>query len=93
MLKKLWKHKDRRERPYPNNADLPPLPSFLDDVGGTNLGRNKSGKAGNELKLRCTEFDHEGKVTMMDGEFKKTELIAKVGQLCSSNIAGFEVKC
>ena len=81
MLKKLWRHKDCKEKPHLKHADLPPLPSFLDDFGGTNLGRNKSGKAGNELKLRCTEFDSGGKVTMMDGEFKKTELIAKVDQL------------
>ena len=58
--------------------DLPPLPNFLDDVGGMHLGRNKTGKAGNELKLRCTELDVKGNVTLMDGEFKKTELIAKV---------------
>jgi len=71
LLNRLWKPKTK-----PTN--LPPLPSFLDDVGGTSLGRNKAGKAANELKLRCTEFDKEGKVTLMDGEFKKTELIAKV---------------
>lgn len=78
LLKKLWKQKERRETTNLKPADLPPLPSFLDEVGGTNLGRKKPGKAVNELKLRCTEFDNEGKVTLMDGEFKKTELIAKV---------------
>ena len=35
-------------------------------------------KAPNELKLRCTELDENGKVTVIDGEFKKTELIARV---------------
>ena len=78
LLGRLWKQRERKEKPYLKQSDLPPLPSFLDDVGGTSLGRNKPGKAGNELKLRCTEFDSEGKVTLMDGEFKKTELIAKV---------------
>ena len=43
-----------------------------------NLGRNLSGKASNELKLRCTEFDENGNVTLVNGEFKKSELIAKV---------------
>ena len=78
LLKRLWKQKERKEKPNLKSTDLPPLPSFLDDYGGTNISRNKSLKAANELKLRCTEFDKDGKVTLMDGEFKKTELIAKV---------------
>lgn len=51
-----------------------PLSSFLDESAG--LGR--IAKPMNELKLRCTEFDENGKVTLMNGEFKKSELIAKV---------------
>jgi len=43
-----------------------------------NLGRSLAGKASNELKLRCTEFDENGNVTLVNGEFKKSELIAKV---------------
>ncbi|OCL15399.1 hypothetical protein AOQ84DRAFT_248591, partial [Glonium stellatum] len=35
----------------------------------------------NELKLRCTEFDEHGNVTLINGEFKKSELIAKYGLL------------
>jgi magnesium transporter len=31
--------------------------------------------------MRCTELDGEGNVTMVSGEFKKTELIAKYGLL------------
>ena len=54
------------------------LPSFLDDTGSTSFGRRKKTKGVNELKLRCTEFDEVGNVTFMDGEFKKSELIAKV---------------
>ena len=53
-------------------------PSFLDDVGNTGFGRRKAIKGANELRLRCTEFDENGNVTFMDGEFKKSELIAKV---------------
>ncbi len=55
--------------------DLPPLASFLDDNGS--LGRLL--RPANELKLRCTEFDENGNVTLVNGEFKKSELIAKVG--------------
>jgi len=35
-------------------------------------------KAANEQKLRCTEFDENGNVVLVNGEFKKSELIAKV---------------
>ena len=78
LLKRLWKLKEPKERAGLKTSDLPPLPSFLDGFGGANIARNKTGKAGNELKLRCTEFDINGNVTLMDGEFKKSELIAKV---------------
>ena len=82
LLGRLWKQEKRKEKSL-KPTDLPPLPSFLDEFGGTNLGRNKTGKPGNELKLRCTEFDANGNVTLMDGEFKKSELIAKVRTLSS----------
>jgi magnesium transporter len=35
-------------------------------------------KAASEPRLRCTEVDENGNVILVDGEFKKTELIAKV---------------
>ena len=57
--------------------DLPPLASFLDD--GQSPGRIL--KPTNEHRLRCTEFDEHGNVTVVNGEFKKTELIAKVCKL------------
>lgn len=68
----------RNHDPDAKPKGLPPLPSFLDDVGGAALGRSKAAKGTNELKLRCTEFNEDGKVTLVNGEFKKTELIAKV---------------
>jgi hypothetical protein len=40
------------------------------------LSKNPSGA---DLKLRCTEFDSNGSVTLVSGEFKKSELIAKYG--------------
>ena len=67
----------RKPESLPDSSKNSPLPSFLDDVNGVNLGRSKATKA-NELKLRCTEFNEDGKVTLVNGEFKKTELIAKV---------------
>ncbi|KAL5341461.1 hypothetical protein BJX70DRAFT_358848 [Aspergillus crustosus] len=58
-------------------------PSLLDDGGdgGLGLARALAAKASNELRLRCTEFDLNGNVTLMNGEFKKSELIAKYGLL------------
>ena len=78
-LRRLWKQKGGRiGDSYVRSRDLPPLPGFLDDATGTSLGRSKSGKPGSELKLRCTELDENGNVTTVNGEFKKSELIAKV---------------
>lgn len=41
--------------------------------------RTQAAKAALEPRLRCTEVDENGEVIMVDGEFKKSELIAKVG--------------
>lgn len=56
-------------------------PALFDD--GTegnpfNIGRNLAAKASNEPRLRCTEFDNNGNVTLVNGEFRKSELIARV---------------
>ena len=77
LLSKLWHLKQRKPEATLKPDDLPLLPGFLDDGGGTTLGRS-AGKASNELKLRCTELDENGNVTLTSGEFKKSELIAKV---------------
>ena len=80
-LRRIW-HMGRERRGEAAGRRAPPLGSFLDD-GSENsmlgLGRSIAAKAGNEMRLRCTEFDECGKVTLVNGEFKKTELIAKVG--------------
>jgi magnesium transporter len=60
-----------------HRRDLPPLGSFLEDTQFP--GRNMN--ATNEPRLRCTEFDEDGHVTLVNGEFKKSELIAKYGLL------------
>lgn len=65
------------------SRSLPPPPSLSDVTGDApiplgfeSLGRMT--RAANELKMRCTELDEQGNVTMVSGEFKKSELIAKV---------------
>jgi hypothetical protein len=52
----------------------PALPSFLDE----NEALRRRLRATNEHRLRCTEFDEDGNVTTVNGEFKKGELIQKV---------------
>jgi magnesium transporter len=61
--------------------DLPgPLGSLVEDGSDSifSKGRSISAKAAAEPKLRCTEFDENGNVVLASGEFKKSELIAKV---------------
>ena len=76
----LWRRPwvSRKGRPDWRSNNSVPLPSFLDDTASTSIGRRKAVKGANELRLRCTEFDENGNVTFMDGEFRKSELIAKV---------------
>ncbi|KAB8223578.1 hypothetical protein BDV33DRAFT_167261 [Aspergillus novoparasiticus] len=57
-------------------------PALVDEgTEGLNFGRGLAAKASNELRLRCTEFDNNGNVTLVNGEFRKSELIAKYGLL------------
>lgn len=59
-------------------------PDDLPDVEGAdgssmfNNRRQLSQKAALEPMLRCTEVDENGNVILVDGEFKKSELIARV---------------
>lgn len=64
-----------------NKANRNPGPPLIDhETEGTfSIGRGLVSKATNELRLRCTEFDINGNVTLVNGEFRKSELIAKVG--------------
>jgi Mg2+ and Co2+ transporter CorA len=75
-----------RRRQNPSNLD----PSDVNSGHGYedpssqlfNLSRSVSrSTSGADLKLRCTEFDANGSVTLVSGEFKKSELIAKYGLL------------
>ena len=55
------------------------LPSTRDESGpGSPMFTNRRALAALEPRLRCTEVDENGNVILVDGEFKKTELIAKV---------------
>ncbi|KAF4551826.1 Mitochondrial inner membrane magnesium transporter mrs2-like protein [Elsinoe fawcettii] len=53
-----------------------PLSSLLDD--SASLGSRLS-KPIPDQRLRCTEFDEHGNVTVVNGEFRKSELIQKYG--------------
>ena len=68
--------KSQRWHNHNHDHDHPPLPGIVDDSNALAGGRTM--KAGNELRLRCTEFDQNGNVTLVNGEFRKSELIAKV---------------
>lgn len=62
------------------NSTTPPVTSFTDEGAEGNLfnlGRTLASKS-HEPRLRCTEFDENGNVTLVNGEFRKSELIAKV---------------
>lgn len=73
---KLWGMSAHR-RGKPLKAE--DLPSDDFEQGSIfNMRRVMTAKAGAEPRLRCTEVDENGEVILMDGEFKKTELIAKV---------------
>lgn len=66
-------------KPQPLQAhDLPSLEE--DDGSAFSLGHRISAKAAAQPKLRCTELDENGVVVLASGEFKKSELIAKVSK-------------
>ncbi len=75
-LRRLWALGDYRLHGL-KHEDLP----YGEDVSESSMftiGRSMSAKGANEPKLRCTEFDENGNVVLVNGEFKKSELIAKV---------------
>jgi magnesium transporter len=78
-LRHFWSQRQRT--PKRLKSDDLPMGSSVESGGEApmfNLGRNMSPKSANEAKLRCTEFDENGNVVLVNGEFKKSELIAKV---------------
>lgn len=77
-LFKLWSSKRGGKPLQPD--DLPSRSEDGRDIDVFSLGRSVSVKAASEPRLRCTELDENGNVVLVNGEFKKSELIAKVGQ-------------
>jgi magnesium transporter len=73
--------------------DLPGHHEPCDDGASMfNNRRTLAAKAALEPRLRCTEVDENGEVILVDGEFKKTELIAKVREkayVCTILLFGF----
>lgn len=70
--------RDKTSDKRPSSTDPPSLPlAYPDD----NVSLGRVHRPTNELRLRCTEFDENGKVTLVNGEFKKSELIQKYGLL------------
>jgi magnesium transporter len=80
FLRRLWELKRRKNEPKLEPNDLPSggYPDDGIEASMFNLGRSLAVKASSEPRLRCTEFDENGNVTLVNGEFKKSELIAKV---------------
>lgn len=81
----LFRAKKQPVHARPGLLQPPISPSAPDDGAlpssgyGSSLGR--LARTANELKMRCTELDEHGNVTLVSGEFKKSELIAKYGLL------------
>jgi magnesium transporter len=78
LLRRLWDLRRGKTAEHKNSRS--PGPPFLEDGtdGIFNVGRALGAKASNEMRIRCTEFDTNGNVTLINGEFRKLELIAKV---------------
>ncbi|KAG7138877.1 Mitochondrial inner membrane magnesium transporter MRS2 like protein [Verticillium longisporum] len=78
---KLWGVGARRGAKPLQPTDLPTHDQVGDGSSMFNYRRILTAKAASEPRLRCTEVDEDGEVILVDGEFKKTELIAKYGLL------------
>ncbi|EXF84650.1 CorA-like Mg2+ transporter [Colletotrichum fioriniae PJ7] len=81
--RRTWKEKLWGIRSWGGAKALKPNDLPFHDEGGSmfNNRRVLTAKAALEPRLRCTEVDENGEVILVDGEFKKTELIAKYGLL------------
>jgi magnesium transporter len=74
---RLWPTR-QRQLPAPSLPPISPLAAVTEDTVNGLAGLGRTTRPANELKMRCTELDEHGNVTMVSGEFKKSELIAKV---------------
>ncbi|KPM45054.1 Mitochondrial inner membrane magnesium transporter MRS2 [Neonectria ditissima] len=78
---RLWGSSARKGAKPLKPDDLPSHDEFGGSSSMFSSRRSLAAKAASEPRLRCTEVDEHGKVILVDGEFKKTELIAKYGLL------------
>ncbi|KAK6189450.1 hypothetical protein LQW54_013257 [Pestalotiopsis sp. IQ-011] len=79
LKEKLW---GPRTRKLPNALKPDDLPEHDEDGDNNsmfNTRRQRAQQAALEPRLRCTEVDENGNAILVDGEFKKTELIARFG--------------
>lgn len=74
----LWGPKKRRPGRPLEPDDLPEVDRDGNNNSMFNTRRQLSKKAASEPRLRCTEVDENGNVILVDSEFKKSELIARV---------------
>lgn len=79
-MQKIWGVTGMRGGRPLRPDDLPSGLNSSSDEGTSvfSLGRHVSAKAAAQPILRCTELDENGKVVLTSGEFKKSELIARV---------------
>ncbi|KAI0384453.1 cora-domain-containing protein [Hypomontagnella monticulosa] len=78
---KLWGWGTKKGPTPLEPDDLPNVDRGADTNSMFNSRRQLSQKAALEPRLRCTEVDENGNVILVDGEFKKSELIARFGLL------------
>lgn len=79
---RIWGNREVKGGKPLHPDDLPSSLYRREDSGDTSmfsLGRHISAKAAAQPKLRCTELDEHGNIVLTSGEFKKSELIQKVG--------------
>lgn len=74
----LFGQKQNKEQDRLKEGDL--RVQLEEESGSIFQRRSLTAKAALDPRLRCTEVDGNGKVIMVDGELKKSELIARVLQ-------------
>jgi magnesium transporter len=75
---RLWGPRTRKLPSQLKPDDLPERDEDGDTNSMFNTRRQRAQQAALEPRLRCTEVDENGNAILVDGEFKKTELIARV---------------
>lgn len=78
---RLWGFGARKDPKPLEPDDLPDAQGGAETNSMFNTRRQLSQKAALEPRLRCTEVNENGNVILVDGEFKKSELIARVRSL------------